>query len=112
MLLIVILLPLQYRMAAEVMAACLVEVRVSQSCLETGVTQQLFVCAAGEKEQSSWASCGERSLVCACQTPEVGSTVGTLLNGGMLRAELQCSVCLHVLTTSAVTCLGCLETLM
>lgn len=102
LLFLLLLLPLQYRMAAEVMTACLVGERVSQSYLETGVTHQLLVCTAREK--------------------------GDLLVGkGHLSVHarhLRGFYCWHVAErwhtggwtavscVSAVTCLGCLETPM
>lgn len=87
------------RMAAEVMTGCLVGEQVSQSCPETAVTQQLFVCAAGEKGELLGQVWGKVTCLCMSDTWD-----------GFY--------CWHVAAWTAVfcvcavICLGCLETLM
>lgn len=78
---------------------CLPGRRASVSVLSRNWGNSSAACVHSQRERGPLG--GEGSPVCACQTPEMGSTVGTLLKGGTLEAELQCHVCLQSLAWAA-----------
>lgn len=80
---------------------CLPDRAASVSVLSRNWGNSAAVCVCSWRESGALGPGMGEGHLCAYQTSEVGSTVGTLLSSGTWRAELQCSVCLQSLAWAA-----------